>query len=603
MYIVGIGDVTHDTSVCLMKDSKIIAAIEEERLTRIKHNLVLDPKKYTLKDQGEHFHDQLKYLTVAAREKKHLSGINYCLSAAGIEFEQIDTLVISSLFADLPFRHKACFINHHLAHAASAFYPSPFKNAAVLVIDGYGSYTEGTSECVLYAHGRDNRLDTLDVITGCCDFLEQEKKQNLKDTHIIFKNSLGVFYQNITLLIGMGHFGEGKTMALAAYGQDNKEFDVIRDFIELQPDGKISIDNRSIFNYCLQLIERAKLSLTKDQLFKLYADLAYKHQQLLEEMIIHGCKHLYEMTREKNICLAGGVFLNGVANYKILQSTPFEKIFIQPAAGDNGISIGCAMYGNYVLAGKSRKDQIGRIFSAYLGKTYNTDEIDRVIKKYAPRLKEEVIESDIYTYAAKLISEGRIIAWFQGGSEIGPRALGNRSILADPRRRDMKETLNLKVKKRENFRPFAPAVLAEHTNEYFDLNTDSPYMLLVSSVRSDEHDIIPAVTHVDGSARVQTVSKDINAGFYKLIQCFNQLTGVPLLLNTSFNGHGEPIVETPEDAIKCFLNINVDMLFINNRVFCKIPLNITIAPRDMRLATNHRLSGPKLTANKGLPTK
>jgi carbamoyltransferase len=567
MYILGIGDVTHDTSVCLMKDSKVLVAIEEERLTRVKHNTILDPKKYTLKEQGEHFCGQLEKLTVEIREKKHRRGIDYCLSAVDINFKDIDIILVSSLFADFPFKNQACFISHHMAHAASTFYPSPFKNAAILVVDGYGTYTEGVSESILYAQGENNHLNVLNTVTGFCDFSEEDKKENLKETQIIFKNSLGVFYQNISLLIGMGHFGEGKTMGLASYGKDRPEFNKIRDYIQLGADGQLNIDNRSIFLYCLKIIDEAKTFLTQEMLFQFYADLAYKHQQILEEVIIHCCNYLYQMTGEKNICLAGGVALNGVANNRILQKTGFNNIFVQPASGDNGISIGCAMYGAHALANNQREYQNKKIFSPYLGRTYNKTDTDTAVEKHEGRLLKIIPTLDFYQYAAKLISEGKIIAWYQGGCEIGPRALGNRSILADPRCASMKDIINFKVKCREGFRPFAPAVLAEYAQEYFDLQVSSPYMLLVPLVKPSKKIIIPAVTHVDGSARVQTVHKEISPNFYRLIENFYVLTGIPLLLNTSFNGNNEPIVETPEDAIKCFLSNNIDFLFLNGQVF------------------------------------
>lgn len=566
MYVLGIGDVTHDTSVCLMKNQTVVVAIEEERLTRIKHNLILDSTKYTLEEQGEHFYSSVKRL-VKERESKHKQHVEYCLASAKIKFHQIDSIVISSLFSDLPFRHNACFIHHHVAHAASAFFPSPFESAAILVIDGYGAYTEGKSECVLYGRGENNHFEILDFVAGYGDFSPEERQKNLKDTHIIFKNSPGVFYQNISLLIGMGHFGEGKVMGLAAYGNDRPEFNKLRGYIDLLSDGKLNIDNRSIFIYCSELIQKAKHSLNDEKLFQFYADLAYTHQTLLEEMIIHCCNHLYQSTGEKNVCLAGGVALNSVANHKILEKTKFENIFVQPAAGDSGISIGCAMYGTYMLAKKSRKKQIGKIFSPYLGRSYTKNEINVAIKKYASQLKEHKPEGDVLHHIAKLIGQGKIVAWFQGGSEIGPRALGNRSILADPRYEDVKNKLNQEIKYRESFRPFAPAVLKEHAHEYFDMAADSFYMLLVSQVKKEKRSIIPAVTHVDGSARVQMVQQEINPNFYRLIRHFYELTGIPLLLNTSFNGRGEPIVETPEDAIRCFLNSGVDVLYLEGLVF------------------------------------
>jgi carbamoyltransferase len=575
VYTLGIGDVSHDKSVCLMKNDKVIAAIEEERVIRVKHGLKLDPNKYTILEYGAHIHSLLDK-PVVEREKNYLKYIDYCLKNYDIGFDDIDCIVTSSLFPNLPFRYKSAHIHHHIAHCASAFYPSSFDEAAILIIDGYGVHTDGKSETIMYAFGENNKITFLDVIEGYCDFTEEEKKQVSHRSHMIFKNSIGVFYQNITMLIGMGCFGEGKTMGLAPYGSDNPKLNKIREFIQFGSEGKLEIDNRSIFLYCKKLVEDAKESLDKkdkNQLFKFYADLAFKHQQLLEEMVLHLCHHLYAITECKSLCLAGGVALNSVANGKILPNTPFEKIFIQPAAGDNGISIGCALYGAHALQHIPRKYYKKVSFSPYLGNSYDAKQVENAVNQYKDKIIDHGYLENASKEAAQLISQGKIVAWYYGGCEKGPRALGNRSILADPRDPNMKNYLNQKVKRREFFRPYAPAVLEEKANEYFEVDFPCPYMLLVPMVKQDKQKLIPAVTHIDGTARLQTINEETNKPFYDIIKHFEEITGIPVILNTSFNGPGEPIIETPENAIKCFLNTGIDALFINGRLLTKQKLN------------------------------
>ena len=568
MYILGIGDVTHDKSVCLMKNDRIIAAIEEERLTRIKHGLKLNPDKYTVLEHGKYIHSILD-TPVKLREQNYLSLIDYCTKPHNIDFSDIDLMVTSSLFPNLPFRNKSVYLHHHLAHCASAFYPSSFDQAAILVADGYGVHTDGKSESVMYAFGDKNKISVLDTIEGFCDFTEEEKKHTSYRSHMIFRNSIGVFYQNITVLIGLGSFAEGKTMGLAPYGEENPEFNKIREFIHLLPEGKLSIDNRNIFFYCKEIVEKAKQTLDKEKLLKFYADLAYIHQKLLEEMIIHLCNHLYNLTKCKSLCLAGGVILNSVANGKIIKNTPFENIFIQPAAGDNGISIGCAMYGAHALRNIPRKFYKKNEFSPYLGREYNKKEIETAVNKFKDQLIDCGEIKNHQQKAAEYISEGKIVGWFQGRSEIGPRALGNRSLLADPRDPNMKDYLNQQVKHREFFRPYAPSVLKEKAIDYFEISSYAPYMLVVPPVKKAVRKLIPAVTHVDGTGRLQTVDKKANPSYYGVIKAFEKITEIPVVLNTSFNTVGEPIVETPEEAIRCFLKTGIDILFIENRLLLK----------------------------------
>ncbi|MDF1655505.1 MAG: carbamoyltransferase C-terminal domain-containing protein [Coxiellaceae bacterium] len=564
MYILGIGDVTHDASVCLTKDGEVIAAIEGERLTRQKHGMCPDPRQYSIEHQGAHIQSILDDHRLAARQSAQKQLINYCLEKAGITPDDINYTVSSSLHEDPTFQYDATFIHHHVAHASSAFFPSPFEKAAVLVVDGYGSMSEGESECVLYAAGAGKSLTVLDAVKGQHMLTKEELQQGIKPPHMVFSNSIGVFYQNMSLLIGMGYYCEGKTMGLSAYGKWHPALEVIRENVQLLPEGKIQINNRAIFEYIKRLLKE-NMHLNEEKLFQLKADLAYCCQQSAEAMIFHACNHLYDITRCKSICLAGGVALNSVANGKILQHTGFEKIFVQPAAGDNGIAIGCALYGAHVLSNKPRVYSAKKPFSPYLGKSYRAINFD----KYKAQLNIIEKVNKPHEVAAKYISEGKIVGWFNNGCEIGPRALGNRSILADPRNPLMKDIVNRRVKHRESYRPFAPAVLEEKAHEYFNVLCSAYYMLLVASVNEEAKGLIPAVTHVDGTARVQMVNKVLNPDFYSIIQSFEEITGVAVVLNTSFNDANEPIVETPDDAIRCFLNTEIDVLFINKMLLTK----------------------------------
>ena len=570
-YTLGIGDVTHDPSVCLMKGNQILVAIELERLTRIKHNLKLDPTCYTILDQGKHVQSILKKRTVKFREEQFFLGIQYCLEYAAIEFSEISDIVTSTLYEKPIFSKNSIFIEHHHAHSASTFYPSIFDEAAILTVDGYGFLEkDGSARSVMFAHGKNNTIDILDNIFGYHNHTAEELEQGAHGSHIVFANSLGAFYQNISILVGMGYQGEGKTMGLASYGSDNKDFLPIREYINFLTTGKLEIDNRGIFLYVSNLLNSAKEKLSPQEFFQYQADLAFAAQQLLEEMIIHLALYLHKLTNSTNLCLAGGVALNSVANAKILKKTPFKNIFIQPAAGDSGIALGCSLHGAHAIKDFPRyylKNK--KIFSPFLGKDYKDSALNinayNNIKEYQIMLDRK----DIFHEVAKLISNKKIIGWFNSRSEIGPRALGNRSILADPRDPNMKNILNAKVKFREGFRPFAPAILEESAEKYFEDVTFSPHMLLVTKAKSISKNEIPSVIHVDNTARLQTVNSELSPDFYQLIKKFESITGIPVLLNTSFNIAGQPIVETPDEAIECFLNSQIDGLFLNGEFFLK----------------------------------
>lgn len=571
MYILGVGDVIHDPSVCLMKNGQITTAIELERLTRVKHNFKRDSHFYSIEKEGQNFSELLLRWTPDYRQKQLSLGIEYCLRSENIRFDDIDTIVCSSLFSESVCQNEAVSIEHHLAHSASAFYPSPYDEAAVVAIDGYGlTKQDNTSTSVEFTYGKNNVLDIIDSIEGKHEFSETEKKLECKNTNIVFSNSLGVFYQNISMLLGMNYNGEGKTMGLAGYGKPNKMLSGIREFIRFFPNGKLEIDNRECFIFLESTLSKAQLTLSDDRFFQFKADLAYIHQSLLEEMLIHLCRYAYQLTRSKNLCLAGGVALNSVANSKIITQTPFENIFVQPAASDAGISLGCALYGAHYINKISRPSLRKKaMFTPFLGKTYHKDDISEESIKKIASYKQPIESDELNEMVAILLSQGKIVAWFKGASEIGPRALGARSILADPRNKGMKKILNEKVKFREFYRPFAPAILENKVSDYFSGDPSSPYMLSVAMAKKFAKERIPATIHIDNTARLQTVNKELTPIFYDLIEQFEKITNVPVILNTSFNRKDEPIVEKPEDAIDCFLDMSIDVLVLEDDLYIK----------------------------------
>jgi carbamoyltransferase len=567
MYILGLGDVTHDTSVCLMKDGEVVSAIELERLTRVKHNLKIESNHYTIAEQGHYVSDALSKWTQHYREEQLQRGINYCLEAAGIEKNDVSSIVSSSLFTDAAFSTDVKLIDHHLSHCASTYFPSTYSDSAILAIDGYGFVNkDGSSTSTMFAVGEGNQLNTLLTIEGSHKYSQEELAQGCKNAHMVFENSIGVFYQNISMLLGMGYHGEGKTMGLASYGKPNSAFTYLEKHIDFGDNGSLGIHNREIFIATSEVIGDAKTNLNDAAFFAFKADLAYAHQSMLERMVIHLCLHLYDITKSTNICLAGGVALNSVANSKILNNTPFKNIFIQPAAGDNGISLGCAMYGAHTINNIPRAK---KYFSPYTGKAYYNNNLPKVVNEKLDKYKINLNKEDVFSMVAQLISKGRIVGWYDGCSEFGPRALGSRSILADPRQESMKNLLNLKVKKREWFRPFAPAILEESVGDYFEDVVFSPYMLLVAKAKPLALKNIPAVVHVDNTSRLQTVNRFHSPHFYKVIKEFELLTGVPAILNTSFNVAVQAIVETPECAMDCFLSTPIDALVINGELYVK----------------------------------
>ena len=467
--------------------------------------------------------------------------------------------------------NKIFFSEHHLSHAASAYYPSPFNEAIVLTADGVGEWATTT-----VAIAKKNEIEIL------------------KEIH--FPHSLGLFYSAFTYYTGFKvNSGEYKLMGLAPYGEPKYIDKILENLIDIKRDGSFRL-NQKYFSYAtgLKMINKKFENLfgkkarnpKENKIEQFHMDIASSIQKVTEDIILQICKNIKEEYKIENLCLAGGVALNCVANGKILKEKIFKNIWIQPAAGDAGGSLGAALGYWYQELGNKRKnkeDNIDEMKGSYLGPEYSNDEIKNELEQ-SGAVFEELDEQNIIDYTAKSLSNGEAIGWFQGRMEFGPRALGGRSILGDPRSETMQKNLNLKVKFRESFRPFAPSILFNDVFEWFNLKIESPYMLIVSEVKKEKiiemnegqkklfgidklnikRSEIPAVTHVDYSARIQTVHKNTNPKYYDLLKKFKEITGCPVLVNTSFNVRGEPIVNTPTDAFKCFMGTELDKLIIGN---------------------------------------
>ncbi len=583
--ILGISAFYHDSAACLLIDGKIIAAAQEERFTRIKHDLnypynaiefVLRYAKLNLSQIDKIVFFEKPFLkferlleTYVAFAPRGFASFSKAMPVWIKEKLFQKKLLFNKLklhdedFNDIK---KIYFSNHHLSHAASAFYPSPFEKALILTADGVGEWATTT-----VAIGSGNKLEIL------------------KEIH--FPHSLGLLYSAFTYYTGFRvNSGEYKLMGLAPYGKPIFA-DKILKIIDVKDDGSFRLDQK-YFNYATgltmtnnkfhNLFGKPPRRPDKDKLTQFHMDIASSIQKVTEDImmkLLKGIKTNYDI---ENLCLAGGVALNCVANGKILKEKIFKNIWVQPAAGDAGGSLGAALAMWYIEEKNKRNiNQHDDMQGSYLGPEFSQLEIEKVLKKAGGKfiiLNEE----DILNKTAEKLSEEKVIGWFQGRAEFGPRSLGCRSILGDPRSESMQKNLNLKIKFRESFRPFAPSVLKDDVGEWFDLDVESPYMLLVANIdkakkieMTDEQknlfgidklnikrSQIPAVTHVDYSARIQTVTENTNKKYYKLIKKFKKITGCPVLVNTSFNVRGEPIVNTPEDAFKCFMGTNLDYLVI-----------------------------------------
>jgi len=599
MTILGISAFYHDSAACIIRDGKVLAAAQEERFTR--------------KKQDESFPS---------------NAIKYCLDFAGVTVDDLDALAfydkpllkferlletylsfapkgVRSFITAMPVwlkekmfmkrvmheelakigeydksKLKLLFPEHHLSHAASAFYPSPFEEAAILTVDGVGEWATAS---ICSARGTEITIQR----------------------ELSFPHSLGLLYSAVTYYLGFRvNSGEYKLMGLAPYGNPkSKNLDdyiskIKMELIELNEDGSIYL-NQDYFNYAtgLRMVKEKKweelfgFSRREDEteLQQHEADLALAIQKVTEEVVLKMAKEAQKLTGSKNLCLAGGVALNCVANGVIQNEGIFDEIYIQPAAGDAGGSVGAALAAHYIYFGNERKpEKPDAMQGSYLGPEFHEFEILQQLKKYKPAY-EKLEESELYPKVSGWLDEGNVVGWFQSRMEFGPRALGGRSILGDPRNPDMQKKLNLKIKYRESFRPFAPSVLAEDAEQYFEMKSDSPYMLLVQEVKEEhlkelpdnyhsmplreklayERSTFPAITHIDFSARIQTVHKETNPRYWKLLNAFKEKTGVGMVVNTSFNVRGEPIVCTPEDAYKCFMNTEMDYLVIGDYVFDK----------------------------------
>lgn len=589
--ILGISAFYHDSAAALIRDGEIIAAAQEERFSRKKHDFRF-PK----------------------------GAINFCLNYGKIDISQLDYVVfydkpfvkferlletyfsyapwgLKSFIAAMPiwikeklflkdllqdelkklsqtkipknFNLKILFTEHHQAHAASAFYPSPFKSAAILTMDGVGEWATAS-----YGIGKDNNISLL--------------------SELHFPHSLGLLYSAFIYYTGFKvNSAEYKVMGLAPYGEP-KYVDIILDkLIDLKEDGSFKL-NMDYFNYCVGFTmtnkkfdrlfggppRRPEAKLTRKEM-----DLAKSIQEVSEEIMLRMARHVYKETKEENLCLAGGVALNCVGNGRILREGPFKNIWIQPASGDAGAAIGAALDLWYRYLGNKRQSQKEDSMKAsLLGPEFSDEYIEMFLKKENILYKKFSDTEELLDRVSGLIAQEKVIGWFQGRMEFGSRALGSRSIIADARSKNMQSILNLKIKYRESFRPFAPTVLEEKASDYFDIDRESPYMLLVAQVKKkrcipmskDQNSLsvkdrvniarsdIPAVTHLDYSARVQTINKEQNHLFYNLIKKFEQKTGCAVLVNTSFNVRGEPIVCTPEDAYRCFMRTEMDYLVMGN---------------------------------------
>jgi carbamoyltransferase len=578
-YILGLNTYDHDVSACLLRDGEIAFAIAKERITREKH--------------ASGFYKE---------------AIDYCLDAEGIRLADVDLIVrncyilpVEEMEARLAHQDLPAFlrdaerlqaaqdplylsrsdklvtISHHLAHAYSAFAVCPFEEGAVMVVDGVGSYCADVTEdypasdkasplareSESYYRFRGTELETLKKV-----FMEPAR--GVLSDEFYNMQGLGALYSRASTYV----FGDwnkcGELMGLAPYGRPGR----IKPLMAMK-NGELTVPEWSAeFNHPFILDSGEKWE--KSRWMEHWEDVAWRVQDDTEKVLLARAAWLRETTGAKNLVISGGVALNCVANGRIAREAGFENVWIQPAAGDDGIAIGCAYYGRLALQKQPRSFVMNH---AYLGAEYADADARAVVDRRLVRLATvQAPSADICADTAKVLADGKIVGWFQGRSEFGPRALGNRSIIADPRDPKMKDILNSRVKHRQPFRPFAPIVLYERASEIFEGDEDSPYMLIAKKVRPEWRDRIPSIVHVDGTARVQTVRREQNERLYGLLTEFEKLTGVPVLLNTSFNVKGEPIVETPQDALECFLATGIDYLALHERLISKNRFHRVLAP-------------------------
>lgn len=587
MYILGISAFYHDSAACLVKDGEILSAAQEERFTRKKHDHNFPQKaiEFCLKDAGISaeqldliaFYDK-PFLKFERLLETYLAyapvGIKSFIKAMPLWIKE--KLWMKEMIKEkLGYTGKIIFPEHHESHAASAFYPSAYNKAAIITMDGVGEWTTTS-----YGIGEGNEIQLF--------------------ADIKFPHSLGLLYSALTYYTGFKvNSGEYKVMGLAPYGEPKYKKLIYDHLIDVKEDGSFRM-NMEYFNYC------QGLTMTNEKFNKLFGgppripetnltqkqmDIARSLQEVTEEIVLKIGSHVYKETKSKNLCLAGGVALNCVANGRLLREGPFENIWIQPAAGDAGGALGAALIGWYKYHNKPRTAADGKSDKqkgSYLGPQFTDEEIKSFVQSLNLSAKK-YDEDELIETTANLINSDKVIGWFDGKMEFGPRALGSRTIIGDARSPKMQATMNIKIKFREGFRPFAPSVLFEKVSEYFEIEKESPYMLLTADVKKERRipmtdeeqkkwgidklnvirSDIPAVTHVDYSARLQTVHKETNPRYHKLISKFEEKTGCAVIINTSFNVRGEPIVCTPEDAYRCFMRTNMDYLVLGSYILNK----------------------------------
>jgi carbamoyltransferase len=560
-YILGLSCYYHDSAACLTRDGEVLFAAQEERYTRKKHDEAFPEKAVeqalrfagiTEKDLDAvvfyekpllKFFDRILQTSIQVWPKGFIM-----YHRAMHEWMHKKLWIPQNIRKDLGYKGPVLFTTHHESHAASAYYPSGFDDAAIITVDGVGEWSTTT-----IGHGKGNSMELIKEIR--------------------FPHSLGLLYSAITYYIGFKvNSAEYKVMGLAPYGEP-KYMDQMRTLIDVKDDGSFALNmdyftfesGKTMTGRAMEKLFGQPTRKGESALTQFHKDVARSLQEITEEVMLKLAAEAKRITGSKNLCLAGGVALNCVANGKILRSGLFEQVFIQPASGDAGGAMGAALS---VWHQKFKGARTKKMEHVYLGNAYTDDEIEAFLKaKNLPY--ERLDDKAVIERTAELLQGTNVIGWFQGRMEYGPRSLGNRSIIADARNKENWQKVNLKIKFRESFRPFAPTVLEEKVSEWFDLDRESPYMLLVADTLPLQRTVIPAVTHVDGSARIQTVRADQNPRYHALIAAFAERTGCPVIINTSFNVRGEPIVESPEDALNCFLHTYMDFLVLGNCVLSK----------------------------------
>ena len=568
MYILGVNAYHGDAAAAIVRDGQLIAAVEEERFNRKKHcaGFPAAAVRYCLEAANISV-DQLDHVGISRNPSAHLhkkilfsltrlpnlSGLIAARLANAAMVHNLREELARALNVPPQFRAKIHKVEHHRAHMASCFLVSPFDRAAILSIDGFGDFIS-----TMWGVGEGNRMDVLGQVE--------------------YPHSAGIVYTATSQYLGFPKYGdEGKVMGLAPYGRP-RYLEQFRDIIRIDNGGfKLDLNyfkhdsegvdmtwedgsptiGRIFSDKFIDAFGPARMS--GEPLTSFHEDIAASLQARLEEVSFHILNQLHEQTKTDRLCLAGGVAYNSVMNGKILLNTPFREVFVQPAAGDSGTALGVCYYIHNVLLQQPRSFVMEH---AYTGPEFANRQIDSLVRT-CDFVWRELSDDELTRAAAQAVADGKIVGWFQGRMEFGPRALGNRSIIVDPRRAEMKDILNARIKKREPFRPFAPSILEERVGDYFEQSHPSPAMLMVYQVKEDKRSVIPAVTHVDGSGRLQTVARSANPRYYQLISDFEKLTGVPVVLNTSFN-EDEPIVCTPEEALNCFQRTRMDVLFLGN---------------------------------------